>query len=141
MEPNDTTPRDQPRPGLSRHTPWLEWFASGAGLLLVLCLFGFIGWQALGDATSPPEITVEATGVAAVTGGYRVMFRARNEGGAAAAQVRIDGTLSGGSGPPETGSVVLDYIPGHSAREGGLFFTRDPRASDLALRASGFAEP
>jgi uncharacterized protein (TIGR02588 family) len=104
-------------------------------------VFGFVGWQALGDATSPPVITIEATEASPVTGGYRVTFQARNVGGAAAAQVRIEGTLAGGDRPPETSSVILDYIPGHSSRKGGLFFTRDPQSGNLSLRASGFAEP
>jgi uncharacterized protein (TIGR02588 family) len=127
--------------GDSHHTPWLEWLASGVGLVLALCVFGFIGWQALGDATSPPVVTIETTDVATVTGGHRVVFQARNAGGAAAAQVRIEGTVSGSGAPPETSSVILDYIPGQSAREGGLFFTRDPKAGDLSLRATGFAKP
>jgi uncharacterized protein (TIGR02588 family) len=125
----------------SQHTPLLEWIASGIGLLLVLCMLGFIGWQALHDATSPPVITVDTAQISPVPGGYRVIFQAYNAGGAAAAQVRIEGTLSADNQAPEISSVVLDYIPGQSAREGGLFFTQDPRSGNLALRASGFAKP
>ena len=69
------------------------------------------------------------------------MFQAQNAGGAAAAQVRIEGTLSAGGQAPETSSVILDYIPGHSAREGGLFFTQDPQSGNLTLRALGFTKP
>lgn len=123
------------------HTPPLEWIASGIGLLLTICVLGFIGWQALHDATSPPAITVDAVDVSPIPGGYRVIFRAHNEGGAAAAQVQVEGTLLAGNQAPETSGVVLDYIPGHSAREGGLFFTQDPGSGHLTLRASGFAKP
>ncbi|QRM30253.1 hypothetical protein [Microvirga sp. VF16] len=126
--------------GSGNHIPWLEWLASGLGFLLALCVFGFIGWQALHDATSSPAIMVAATETSQVAGGYRVIFEARNVGGAAAAQVRIEGTISGGSGP-ETSSVILDYIPGHSARKGGLFFTQNPQSGHLSLRAAGFAKP
>jgi uncharacterized protein (TIGR02588 family) len=139
MEQNETL-KNESHSGSGSHIPWLEWLASGLGLLLALCVFGFIGWQALHDASSPPAITVSATEITEVTGGYRVMFEARNVGGAAAAQVRIEGTVSGGSGP-ETSSVILDYIPGHSARKGGLFFTHDPPSGNLSLRAAGFAKP
>lgn len=125
---------------LGDRTPWLEWAASGIGLLLTLGVFGFIGWQVLGDATSPPVITVETTGVAPVADGYRVMFQARNIGGAAASKVRIEGTLSAG-GTAETSSVVLDYIPGQSEREGGLFFTQAPQSGSLSVRATGYAKP
>jgi uncharacterized protein (TIGR02588 family) len=36
---------------------------------------------------------------------------------------------------------VLDYVPPRSSREGGLWFSRDPRAGRLTLRATGYAEP
>jgi uncharacterized protein (TIGR02588 family) len=121
--------------------PWLEWLASGVGLFLVLSVFGVIGWQVFNDATTPPAITVEVENVAPVQGGYRVLFRARNNAGEAAAQVEIEGTLSATGTEPETSQVVLDYIPGHSARQGGLFFTHDPRSGALAIHATGFAKP
>lgn len=124
-----------------QQVPWLEWVASGIGLLLVLGIFGVIGWQVLNDASTPPAITVFIENVAPVEGGYRVLFRARNSAGEAAAQVEVEGKLSGAGLDSETSRVVLDYIPGHSERHGGLFFTRDPRASDLSVRATGFAEP
>jgi uncharacterized protein (TIGR02588 family) len=138
---SDSAHRNEPFSDVSQHTPLLEWIASGIGLLLVVCMLGFIGWQALHDATSPPAITVDTADVSPVPGGYRVIFQAHNSGGAAAAQVRIEGTLSAGNQAPENSSVILDYIPGQSAREGGLFFTQDPRSGNLALRASGFAKP
>ncbi len=121
--------------------PWLEWVASGIGLLLVLGIFGVIGWQAFNGATTPPVVTVEVENVAPVEGGYRVLFRARNSAGEAAAQVEIKGTLSAAGTDAEISRVVLDYIPGRSERRGGLFFVRDPRSGALAVRATGFAEP
>jgi uncharacterized protein (TIGR02588 family) len=141
MMNSDSLRWNEHRPDPNQHTPWLEWCASGVGLLLTLYIFGFIGWQALDDASSPPVITVDVTNVSPIAGGYRVMFQVGNAGGAAAAQVRIEGALTTDSNAPETSSVILDYIPGQSAREGGLFFTQDPRSGSLALRASGFAKP
>lgn len=130
------------QPGKTESTvPWLEWIASGIGLLLVLGIFGVIGWQAFNGAAMPPAIAVEAQSITQTEGGYRVLFRARNTSGGAAAQVEIEGKLSGGNDHEEASRVVLDYIPGHSSREGGLFFTRDPRAGALNLRATGYAEP
>jgi uncharacterized protein (TIGR02588 family) len=127
--------------GAPQHTPPLEWIASGIGLLLGLCVFGFIGWQAVDDPTSPPAVIVEVIDVSPVPGGYRVLFQAQNAGGTAAAQIRIDGILSAESRAPETSSVILDYIPGHSVREGGLFFAQDPHSANLTLRALGFTKP
>ena len=52
--------------------PWLEWLASGVGLLLALVVFGLIGWQAVKGAAEPPAIIVEVDNVTSVSGGYRV---------------------------------------------------------------------
>jgi uncharacterized protein (TIGR02588 family) len=54
--------------------------------------------------------------------------------------VRIEGAVPGSDGP-EFSSVTLDYIPGHSARKGGLFFTLNPQSEKFTLRAAGFAKP
>src|SRR5687767_9794138 len=62
--------------------PWLEWAASGVGFLLLLGVFGVIGWQAFNGAAMSPVITVEVENVAPVEGGHRVLFRARNSAGA-----------------------------------------------------------
>jgi uncharacterized protein (TIGR02588 family) len=121
--------------------PWLEWAACGIGLLLVLGVFGVIGWQAVQGSAAPPAITVEVESVAAVAGGHRVLFRARNTADEAAAQVEIAGSVATAGSAPETSRVVLDYLPGHSARQGGLFFTQDPRSGSLTVRATGFATP
>ena len=121
--------------------PWLEWVASGIGLLLVLGVFGVIGWQAFKGSAAPPAITVEVESVAAVEGGHRVLFWARNTADEAASQVEIEGSVATAGEAPETSRVVFDYIAGRSLRQGGLFFTRDPRSGSLTLRPTGFATP
>jgi uncharacterized protein (TIGR02588 family) len=132
---------DERRDDTARSIPPLEWLASGVGLLLTVGVFASIGWEALTNGRGSPVVTVEVKDVLAVEGGYRVEFRARNTAGSTATQVEIEGRLSGNEGSTETGRVVLDYIPGHSQREGGLFFTRDPRSTSFTIRALGFARP
>ena len=134
----DDMTRDEQRTG--PRTPWLEWLASGIGLLLALLVFGLIGRQAVDDASQPPAIVVEVENVTSVPEGYRVEFRARNTGGSAGAQVEVEGRLSGG-GADETSHVVFDYVPAHSVRRGGLFFTQDPRLGRLSVRARGYSAP
>jgi uncharacterized protein (TIGR02588 family) len=140
MNREDKAGENQPGQ-LAPQVPWLEWAASGISLLLVLGVLGVIGWQAFEGAAAPPAITVAVETVAAVEGGHRVLFQARNTADKAAAQVEIEGTVSTAGSAPETSRVVLDYIAGHSARQGGLFFTHDPRSGTLALRATGYADP
>ena len=134
------TTHDEHRAKDELRTPWHEWLASGVGLLLAVVIFGLIGWQAVDDAVQSPVINVEVKNVSSVPGGYRVEFRARNIGGSAGAQVEIEGTLSG-NGADEVSRVVLDYVPAHSVREGGLFFTRDPGIGQLSMRARGYSTP
>ena len=136
----ENTIHDEHRTKQDVRTPWLEWLASGVGLLLTLVIFGLIGWQAVDDAAQSPVINVEVKDLASVPGGYRVKFRARNTGGSAGAQVEVEGTLSG-NGADETSRVVFDYVPAHSVRDGGLFFTRDPLKGHLSVRPRGYSAP
>ena len=124
----------------AQRVPWLEWLAADIGLVLVLGVFGVIGWQAFNGSGSPPVITVSVESTAPVEGGYQVLFRARNGSSEAAAQVEVEGKVSTDGGE-EVSRVVLDYVPGHSVRRGGLFFTRDPRSGTFAVRATGFVAP
>lgn len=123
-------------------TPWLEWVGAGTGLVLALGLFGAIGWQAFDEGDSAPTLVAEIEEITQVNGGFRVDIRARNRSRTAAAQIEVEGRLSGGSqGEVETGRITFDYLAGHSARKGGLFFTRDPRSGSLSIRVAGYAMP
>ena len=42
---------------------------------------------------------------------------------------------------PETAEATFDFLPARSRREGGLYFTNDPRIGALTLRAKGYADP
>jgi uncharacterized protein (TIGR02588 family) len=122
-------------------TPLLEWIAGAIGGVLVLVTLGVIGHEALFGDPSPPSVTVEAREVHAVKGGWLVEVEVINMGGSPAAAVVIEGELTPTGQPPETAEATFDYVPDHSRRRGGLFFSHDPRAGQLTLRAKGFTEP
>lgn len=123
-------------------TPLLEWVASGIGLLLILGLLAVIGREALNhEAEQLPAIDVAAHRVARIPTGFVVEFEAVNRSGGTAAAVEIEGVLKAGEASVETSSAVLDYVPGHSRRTGGLFFTRDPRLHRVEVRALGYQTP
>lgn len=122
-------------------TPLVEWIAGALGLVLVLLTLGVIGHEALFGDPSPPSITVEAREVHAVKGGWLLEVEAINEGGSPAAGVAVEGELALAGRDPETAETTFDYVPDHSRRRGGLFFTQDPRTAPLTLRAKGFTEP
>jgi uncharacterized protein (TIGR02588 family) len=120
--------------------PW-EWAVALLGLVLVLGSIGFLAYQVVAGDDSPPDVLIRAEAILPVKTGYLVQIRAVNQGGSTAAELRIEGTLRGESGRVEKSETVIDYVPAHSHRKGGLFFAKDPRQFTLQLRAKGYAEP
>lgn len=122
-------------------TPLLEWIASAIGLLLTLAVVGVIGRQAvMGAADEVPDIEISVARVVPASTGFVVELIARNRGGGTAAAVEIEGSLGAGD-TVETSSATFDYVPGHSERKGGLFFSQDPRRHPLEVRALGYNKP
>ena len=98
-------------------------------------------YEAAAGDSSPPDITVHVDATLQIRNGYLVRFRAVNEGGSTAEGVTVEGVLRNGTDSMETSNTVLEYVPAHSQREGGLFFTSDPRQYQLQLRAKGYENP
>lgn len=130
---SDSSNRDTP--------PAWEWGVAFLGLALVLAVLGFMTYQAVTGDDSPPQVTVHTEAILPLQPGYLVQFRAVNQGGTTAAQVVVEGRLTGENERVEMGETVLDYVPSHASRKGGLFFSQDPRKYPLQLRATGYAEP
>jgi uncharacterized protein (TIGR02588 family) len=131
---------DAPR-GSDQAPPLLEWLVGGLGAVLVGGAIAFLVYHSVVRDETPPDVRVIAERVLKLPDGYLVQFRAFNQGGSAAAQLMIEGELAGPDGRTEASEVVLDYVPARSGREGGLIFSRDPRAGQLSLRAKGYARP
>jgi uncharacterized protein (TIGR02588 family) len=124
-----------------RATPVLEWVVGGLGTLLVAGAIAFLLYHALVRDGSPPDVRVVTEEVLDLQNGYLVRFRASNEGESAAAQVTIEGELTGPDGMIEMSDVVLDYLAPRSERQGGLLFSENPRNGELRLRATGYSKP
>ena len=124
-----------------REAPWWMWCIALLGLTLVTGSIAFMLYQAVAGDSSPPDITVHVDATVQIRNGYLVRFRAVNEGGSTAEGVTIEGVLRNGSEVMETSNTVLEYVPAHSEREGGLFFTSDPRQHQLQLRSKGYENP
>ena len=122
-------------------TSALEWLVAGLGALLVIFTVGYMVHFALTRPEGPPVVVLEVTGVARAGAGYLVSFKATNTGHSTGAGVVVTGELSRGGEAIEESEMTLDYLPQDSERQGGLFFTEDPAAYELVLRAQGYAEP
>ncbi|HEV2132090.1 MAG TPA: TIGR02588 family protein [Longimicrobiaceae bacterium] len=134
--------RDDSREGGPEDSiPFWEWVAAAVGAVLVIGSIGFMLYEAVAGDDSPPAIAIQVDSILPVESGYLVMIRTRNEGGSTAAGVTVEGELKGDTGKIETSETTVDYVPPHSERHGGLFFTQDPRRYTLELRAKGYQEP
>jgi uncharacterized protein (TIGR02588 family) len=116
--------------------PLLEWIAAALGLILTLGVMAVIARDAfVAAADLAPDLAVTATRVRPARAGFLLEFEARNASPITAAQVTVEGKLPGG----ETSTATIDYVPGRSARRGGLYFGEDPRG--VELRVLGFQDP
>jgi uncharacterized protein (TIGR02588 family) len=103
---------------------------------------GFLFYKAIVDRTGPPEVTVRADSVQATRHGYLVRIYTINQGSTTASRVLVEDVLLNESGGrAETSETLFDYVPAHSSRAGGLFFTQDPHQFQLQLRAQRYVEP
>ena len=123
------------------HKSRWEWVAAVVSTLLVLCVVGYLLYDAVARPRTPPAITLQADTVLKAGGLWLVRFRAENHGHETAAGVAVEGALMEGERAVESSQATLDYVPGESVRHGGLFFRADPRAYRLELRAHGYQEP
>lgn len=124
-----------------KDTPW--WLLSIAflGFVLVAGSIAFMFYEAVAGDASPPDIRVQVETTEQTRNGYLVKFRAVNEGGSTAEGVTVEGVLRNGTEVLEVSDTLLEWVPAHSEREGGLLFTSDPRQYQFQLRAKGYENP
>lgn len=121
--------------------PLWMWGIGLLGFVLVVGSIVFMLFEAVTGDNSAPDVIVRMELIEPTETGFLVVFRAVNEGGSTAAGLTIEGELRSGTESVETSSTTIEYLPSHSEREGGLFFTLDPRQYELQLRATGYEEP
>ncbi len=131
--------RQGEQPGQTRNSV-LEWVVAGLGFVLVAFAVGFMAFQAFTSQDLPPNVELTLVSVQDVRGGYLALIEARNRGDEAAAELGVEGTIERNNQEVETSETTFDFVPSGSVREGGLFFTEDPRGA-LTLRSVGYREP
>lgn len=124
-----------------KDAPLWMWGIGLVGLIFILGSIGFMLYEVtLGDS-SPPDVTVLVDEVTATESGFLVTFQVVNNGGTTAAGLTVEGELRSDTEIVETSDTTIEYVPSHSERLGGLFFTYDPRQYELQLRALGYETP
>jgi uncharacterized protein (TIGR02588 family) len=125
---------------IHHHMPVLERGVAAVGAVIILCALGVLARDAL-QPHSPPALTARLVAVRPVPAGFRAEVEVVNSGRAAAAAVDLEGVLTPPSGPPETATASLDYVPGDAGETAMLQFRGDPRAGALELTVRGWSEP
>ena len=121
--------------------PLWMWGIGLLGLALVLGSIGFSLYEAAAGDSSPPDVTVKVDEILPSRNGFHVRFRVINEGGSTAEGLTIEGELRSGTQSLETSNTTIEYVPSHSEREGGLYFSLDPQQHELRVRAKGYEKP
>jgi uncharacterized protein (TIGR02588 family) len=120
--------------------PVSEWLVAGIGLALLLGSVGYLLYDGNGRS-QPPAPILRMLSIEPGQGRFLVRVEAVNESRATAAALRVEGTLKRGGEVVERSELEFDYLPGRSRREGGLFFTADPRGLQLELAARSYRAP
>lgn len=121
--------------------PFWEWVAAGAGLLLVLASIGVLAYYAWTGQSDLPQPEVQVVAIEQQPAGWLVAVRIHNRAQATAAALRLSGRLRQGPEVVEERALELQYLPAGSSREGGLFFSRDPRLHSIEWAFESYERP
>lgn len=137
----DTDRKDRKKQqGEAPPSAW-EWFAAAIGLLLLLSTLGYLLVDAAAQDGDSPVPALRVTGIEQQQGRYLVRLHVENHSRATAAALRVEGELRRGNEVVERSEVEFQHVPGRSSREGGLFFTQDPRTLQLQVSARSYQKP
>lgn len=123
-------------------TPAFEWLSAAIGFILVASTIGYLIYSAVVQGDSPPNLSIENYTISKNGNDYLVQFTLSNSGDNNAAEITVEGKITGGEKDLETSAVTIDYAPAHSTREGGLLFKHEPvKDKNFEIRAVGYKKP
>ena len=125
----------------ARQTAVLETIFAGLGAVLAAGTIGIIFWKGVTDDSGKPAVEARVTRVEAQGDAYLAEIEVFNGGDAAAAGLEVEGRLESGGQAVETATVTFDYLPSQSRRQGGLYFSGDPRSGKLTVVPKSYTTP
>lgn len=123
------------------HTPVWEWILAALGTVLVGVAISMMVYRATTLIETPPSFETSVESISPTSNGFVVAFRVKNTGSQTAAGVNIEANLEQSGQTVESSTATLTYVPGRSERHGGVFFTKDPGAHTVSIRALGYEKP
>ena len=135
-------PRKQDGPGAGEAAvPLTEWVAAACGAVVMLATLACLGWLAIHERDGSVEPAVHVVTIDRRGERYHVRLRVENQGGAAAAGLRVQAQLRRGDTVVEEAEVEFDHVPAHAHRTAGMFFRNDPRQAALELSVRSYRQP
>ena len=121
--------------------PVWEWVVAGIGLVLIVSVLGALIWDGLVNSRTSVQIELRVQKTVQRGPGELVMVEVQNHGGEVAADLKVRGSLFRGETEVESREITIDYVPRHSRKTVGLFFSRPTATHELRLTPIGFVEP
>lgn len=125
----------------STRPPIAQQLVALSGAVVVAGMLGYLSYAALSGDGSPPDVAIEVRSIERNGSNYVVRFVARNSGSRTAAAVQAEARLLRNGRLVEQARATLDYVPANSRKEGGFWFTNDPRQGELTLDVTGYQLP
>ena len=121
---------------------WLEWVVFGVGLVLVVCVVGYLVYDGASMGDAPPDIEVTLGATVRRGAEFLVPVSVTNRGDETAEGVQIEVTLErADGGEPERGEFGIAFLPRRATRRGWVSFSQDPAAGRLKPRVLGYEKP
>jgi len=122
------------------HISLSEWIVSAMSFLLIATSLVVLIVARPDPQKSVPVIVCQVEKVTETKAGFLVDAKAVNHGALPAAQVRLTATLVLPN-QNEIRETVLDYVPAHSVKKAGFYFTSNPASGRLEIRADSYVQP
>ncbi|ARU27217.1 hypothetical protein [Cellvibrio sp. PSBB006] len=103
------------------NTPTWEKVLGGCGLLLLLAGFAYLGWTAIVETESPPDVIFNPVKISEIDNGYLVEVEVTNTGSQSMAALTIEGRLIKNDSE-EIRRAQLDYLPSRSKKLRWILF-------------------
>lgn len=133
--------RRTPKPRLSA-APRLERLLGALGIALVGSAVSFLGYQGLTQDDQPGAVVASVLDIREVGGMHLVRFAVHNTGRQTLSQVHLTARLLDGDAQQiESAQILIDYLPGRSRQEGGVYLQHDPGRYMLQISPAGYVNP
>ena len=132
--------RDRPQAG-EGSVPLAEWVAAACGAVVMLATLACLIWLAIDERDGTVDPVVQLVEIERQGERHHVKLRVENQGGAAAADLRVQAQLRRGDAVLEEAEVEFDHVPARAHRTAGMFFRNDPRQATLELSVRSYRQP